>query len=136
MWKIKYLKKLNKKEYKTLVASTPLGEDYMREGVIKSKYRDDKSYLGVCLYNEKELIGWGMLDYFLSKGSEFTRTYIYVKTKFRRKKFGTKIIEKIKKINIKNGYKGIKVCPHDKASKKFFKNINITKEEVVRGYKY
>ena len=34
------------------------------------------------------------------------------------------------------GYKGIKVCPHDKVSKNFFKNINIKKEEVVKGYKY
>jgi GNAT superfamily N-acetyltransferase len=136
MWKIKYLKKINKKEYRTLVASTPLGDDYMREGVIKSKNRNEKSYLAICLYNEKELIGWSMLDYFLSKGSKFTRVYIYVKKKFRRKKFGTKIMKKAKEQNIKNGYKGIKVCPHDKTSKKFFKNINIKREEVVRGYKY
>jgi predicted acetyltransferase len=137
MWKIKYLKNLTSLERRTLVASTPLGEDYMREGVVKSKTRKEKSYLAVCLYNnKKELIGWSMLDYFLSKNSDFTRTYIYVKTKFRRKKFGTKIIEKTKKVNIKNGYKGIKVCPHDKVSKKFFKNINIKKEEVVRGYNY
>lgn len=136
MWKIKDLKKVNCQEYKTLVASTPLGEDYMREGVIKSKFRKNKSYFAVCLYNKKELIGWAMLDYFLSKNSKFTRTYVYVKKKFRRKKYGTKIIEKVKKVNNKMGYKGIKVCPHDKASKIFFKNINIKKEEVVRGYKY
>ena len=125
MWKIKDLKKLNKKEYRTLVAATPLGEDYMREGVIKSKNRKLKSYFAICLYNKKELIGWGMLDFFLSKGSKFTRTYIYVKTRYRRKKFGTKIIEKTKEVNKKLGLKGIKVCPHDKISKKFFKNINI-----------
>jgi GNAT superfamily N-acetyltransferase len=135
MWKIKDLKKASKKEYRTLVASTPLGDDYMREGVIKSKDRIKNSYIAICLYDKKQLIGWSMLDLFLSKGSKHTRTYIYVKKKFRRKKYGTKILEKAKKVNLDMGYRGIKVCPHNKESKKFFKNINIQKEEVVRGYK-
>lgn len=136
MWKIKDIKNLSKKEYRTLVAATPLGEDYMREGVIKSKKRKHKNYLAICLYNKKELIGWAMLDFFLSKDSKFIRTYIYVKTKFRRKGYGKKIIEKTKIINKKMKNKGIKVCPHNKASLKFFKKINIKKEEVVKGYKY
>lgn len=136
MWKIKDVKNLNKKEYKTLVAATPLGEDYMREGVILAKKRKKRSYLAVCLYKEKELIGWAMLDFFLSKNSKFIRTYVYVKTKYRRKGYGKKIIEKTKEINIKIGNKGIKVCPHNKSSLKFFKKIKISKEEVVRGYKY
>lgn len=136
MWKIKDLKNTSKKEYRTLVASTPVGEDYMREGVIKSKIRKKNSYIAICLYNKKELIGWSMLDLFLSKGSKNTRTYIYVKKKFRRKGYGAKIISMTKKVNLKMGYAGIKVSPHDRASKKFFKNIDIKKEEVVRGYKY
>lgn len=136
MWKIKDLKNTSKKEYRTLVASTPVGEDYMREGVIKSKIRKKNSYIAICLYNKKELIGWSMLDLFLSKGSKNTRTYIYVKKKFRRKGYGAKIISMAKKVNLEMGYTGIKVSPHDRASKKFFKNINIKKEEVVRGYKY
>ena len=136
MWKIKDLKKVSKKEYKVLVAATPLGDDYMREGVIKSKERKTNSYISICLYNKKELIGWSMLDLFLSKGSKNTRTYIYVKKKFRRKGYGTQILDKAKKENLKRGYEKIRVCPHDKASKNFFKNINIRKEEIVRGYKY
>jgi len=88
------------------------------------------------LYDKKKLIGWSMLDFFLSKNSNSVRTYIYVKTKYRRKKFGTTILEKAKKTaEIKFGKK-IKVIPHDKNSLKFFKAIKITKEEVVRGYNY
>jgi len=134
-WVIKDLKNC-KKEYKTLLSSTPLGDDYMREGVILSKKRKKNSYFAVCLYDKKKLIGWSMLDFFLSKNSNSVRTYIYVKTKYRRKKFGTTILEKAKKTaEIKFGKK-IKVIPHDKNSLKFFKAIKITKEEVVRGYKY
>lgn len=136
MWKIKDIKKLNQKEHRTLVSSTPLGEDYMREGVIVAKKRKEKSYIGICLYNKKELIGWSMLDFFLSKQSKYIRTYIYVKTKYRKQGYGRKIIEKTKQVNEKMGNRGIKVCPYNKESSKFFKKINISKQEVVRGYKY
>lgn len=136
MWRIRDIKKINRKEHKILVAATPLGEDYMREGVILAKKRKEKSYIGICLYNKKELIGWSMLDFFLSKKSKYIRTYIYVKTKYRKMGYGKKIIKKTKEINKKMGNEGIKVCPHNKASLKFFKRININKKEVVRGYKY
>jgi len=49
-WVIKDLKNC-KKEYKTLLSSTPLGDDYMREGVILSKKRKKNSYFAVCLYD-------------------------------------------------------------------------------------
>lgn len=135
-WIIKDVKKCSPRLKRTLVASTPLGDDYMREGVILSKVRKDGSYLAIALFNKKELIGWAMLDFFLSKGSKNIRTYIYVKTKFRRKGFGTKILNKTKEFAIKLSCNGIKVCPHNRSSLKFFKNANIKKEEVVRGYKY
>ena len=134
-WVVKDLKNC-KKEYKTLVSSTPIGDDYMREGVILSKKRRNNNYFAVCLYNNKKLIGWSMLDFFLSKHSSSVRTYIYVKTKYRRKKFGTKILEKAKKIAQTKFGKKIKVIPHDKNSLTFFKATKIAKEEIVRGYKY
>lgn len=133
-WVIKDLKNC-KKIYRKLVAATPLGEDYMREGAILSKKRKNNSYLAVCLFDKNELIGWSMLDFFLSKDSHATRTYIYVKTKFRRKKFGTKILTKVKKVAAQLNKK-IKVIPHNRASLKFFKSNKIQKNEIVRGYKY
>lgn len=133
-WIIEDIKYSSPKHKKIFVAATPLGEDYMREGVILSKKRKEKNYFCVALF-DKELIGWAMLDFFLSKNSNHVRTYIYVKTKFRRKGYGTKIINKAKSY-AKNFCKGIKVCPHNKASLKFFKKANIKKEEVVKGYKY
>lgn len=135
-WLIKDVKKCSAILKKTLVSSTPIGDDYMREGVILSKKRKEKSYFAVCLFDNKELIGWAMLDFFLSKQSKNIRTYIYVKTKFRRKGYGTKIINKSREVVKKMSYNGIKVCPHNKSSLKFFKKVNIKKEEVVKGYKY
>lgn len=135
-WIIKDVKKCSKQLKRIFVASTPLGEDYMREAVILSKKRKEKSYIGVALFNNKELIGWAMLDFFLSKNSKNIRTYIYVKTKFRRKGYGTKIINKAREVSQKMSCNGIKVCPHNKSSLKFFKKANIKKEEIVRGYKY
>jgi GNAT superfamily N-acetyltransferase len=125
--------------YRTFVASTPLGDDYMREGVKLCRKRKIKSYIAVALFENisKDLIGWAMLDIFLSKHSKNVRTYIYVKTKYRRKGYGTRILQKAKEVAKKRyKYKGIKVCPHTKSSLKFFKKANITKEEIVRGYKY
>lgn len=135
-WLIKDIKKCSCYLRKIFVASTPLGDDYMREGVILSKKRKKNNYIAVSLFNEKELIGWAMLDIFLSKQSKNIRTYIYVKTKFRRKGYGTKILEKAKNVSKKLSFSGIKVCPHNKSSLKFFKKANIKKDEVVRGYKY
>lgn len=135
-WLIKDLKKCSREELRIFVASTPLGDDYMREGVILSKKRKNKNYVAVALFNEKELIGWSMLDFFLSKSSKKVRTYIYVKTKFRRKGFGRKILNKAREVSLKYSCEGIKVCPYNKSSLRFFKKVNIKKEEVVRGYKY
>jgi GNAT superfamily N-acetyltransferase len=135
-WIIRDVKKCSARLRKIFVAATPLGEDYMREAVILSKKRKENSYIAVALFNEKELIGWAMLDYFLSKGSKNIRTYIYVKTKFRRKGYGTKILNKARDVSKENNCNGIKVCPHTKSSLRFFKKANIKKEEVVRGYKY
>lgn len=134
-WILKDLKNCIK-EYKTLVASTPIGEDYMREGVILSKKRKKNNYFAVCLYENKKLIGWSMLDFFLSKNSRSVRIYIYVKAKYRRKKFGTIILKKTKEIAESKFNKKIKVIPHDENSLNFFKAVKISKEEVVRGYKY
>jgi L-amino acid N-acyltransferase YncA len=135
-WMIRDVKNCSAKIRKIFVAATPLGEDYMREAVILSKKRKENNYIAVALFNKKELIGWAMLDYFLSKGSKNIRTYIYVKTKFRRKGYGTKILSKVKDVSKKMNCDGIKVCPHTKSSLIFFKKANIKKEEVVRGYKY
>jgi len=135
-WIIKDIKKCSNHLKKIFVASTPLGEDYMREGVMLSKKRKEKSYIAVALFDKNKLIGWAMLDFFLSKSSKNIRTYIYVKTKFRRKGFGTKILNKAKDVSLKLSYNGIKVCPHNKSSLKFFKKANIKKEEIVRGYRY
>jgi GNAT superfamily N-acetyltransferase len=134
-WLIEDLKTTNLR--RTFVAATPLGDDYMREGVKLCRKR--KSYIAVALFKSlgKDLIGWAMLDIFLSKQSKSVRTYIYVKTKYRRKGYGTRILQKAKEVAKKRyKYKGIKVCPHTKSSLKFFKKANVTKEEVVRGYKY
>jgi len=129
-----------KNHHRTFVASTPLGDDYMREGVKLCRKRKRKSYIAVALFDDprgKNLIGWAMLDIFLSKHSKNVRTYIYVKTKYRRKGYGTRILQKAKEVSKKRyKYKGIKVCPHNKSSLKFFKKANIKKEEVVRGYRY
>ena len=57
------------------------------------------------------------------------------KKKFRRKKFGTKILTKVKKVAAQLNKK-IKVIPHNRASLKFFKSNKIQKNEIVRGYKY
>lgn len=135
-WIVKDLKNCSSKLKRIFVASTPLGEDYMREAVILSKKRKKGNYTAIALFNKKELIGWAMFDFFLSKQSKKIRTYIYVKTKFRRKGYGTKILNKAKEISKKLSYEGIKVCPHTKSSLKFFKKANIKKEEIVRGYKY
>lgn len=136
-WLIRDLKTTN--HHRTFVAATPLGDDYMREGVKLCRKRKRKSYIAVALFKNigKDLIGWAMLDIFLSKQSKSVRTYIYVKTKYRRKGYGTIILQKAKEVAKKRyKYKGIKVCPHTKSSLKFFKKANVTKEEVVRGYKY
>jgi GNAT superfamily N-acetyltransferase len=135
-WIIRDVKKCSLRLRRIFVAATPLGEDYMREAVILSKKRKENNYIAVALFNEKELVGWAMLDYFLSKGSKNIRTYIYVKTRFRRKGYGTKILNRARDVSIKMNCDGIKVCPHTKSSLKFFKKANIKKEEVVRGYKY
>lgn len=134
-WIIRDLKFVSKKYRKIYLSSTPLGDDYMREGVLLSKKRKRKNYYSIALF-DKELIGWAMLDFFLSKNSKSIRTYIYVKTKYRRKGYGTKIINKAKQVIKKFNCEGIKVCPHDKSSAKFFRSLNITKNEIVRGYKY
>lgn len=135
-WIVRDVKKCSLKLRRIFVAATPLGEDYMREAVVLSKKRKENSYTAVALFNEKELIGWSLLDHFLSKKSKNVRTYIYVKTKFRRKGYGTKILNKAKDVSKKFNCNGIKVCPHTKSSLKFFKKANIKKEEIVRGYKY
>lgn len=133
---IKDVKKCKPNIKKILLEATPLGEDYMREAVLLSDKRKENSYIAISLFNEKELIGWAMLDYFLSKGSKNIRTYIYVKTNFRRKGYGTKILNKTKTVVKNFNSDGIKVCPHTKSSLKFFKKANIKKEEIVRGYNY
>lgn len=134
-WYFKDLKFASNRHKRMFVASTPLGEDYMREGVVLSKNRKEKNYYAIALFNNKELVGWAMLDFFLSRKSKQVRTYIYVKTKYRRKGYGTKIINRAKKY-AENFCDGIKVCPHTRASKLFFKKANINKKEIVKGYKY
>ena len=95
-----------KNYHRTFVASTPLGDDYMREGVKLCRKRKRKSYIAVALLDDQNLIGWAMLDIFLSKHSKNVRTYIYVKTKYRRKGYGTRILQKAKEV-AKKRYKYI-----------------------------
>ena len=134
-WYFKDLKHISNKYRRIFVAATPLGEDYMREGVILSKKRKEKNYYAIALFNKEKLVGWAMLDFFLSKNSKYVRTYIYVKTKHRRKGYGTKIITYAKK-QAEKLCSGIRVCPHTKNSRLFFKKANISRKEVVKGYKY
>jgi GNAT superfamily N-acetyltransferase len=132
-WLIEDLVKLTPDLRELLAVATPTWKnDYMHDAMKVCMKRKPGSYLAIALFNKNVLIGWAMLDFFLS-GTKSIRTYIYVETKFRRKGYGTKILDKTKEI-IKEKGKEIRVLPHDKTSRKFYKHSNIDKKEIVRGY--
>lgn len=134
-WLVKDMARLSAGTRRFLTAATPLGKDYMREGAELSGERPPGSYHAVVLYSGSHIVGWSMLDFALSRNSRAVRTYIYVKPRYRRNGFGTEILQKAREAARRRG-RPIKVCPHTKCSRKFFQSVGITKQEVVRGYRY
>jgi GNAT superfamily N-acetyltransferase len=132
-WLIKDLAKVHPITRKYLTDATPPGGDYMRIGAKQSARRNSGNYIAIALFSDKHLIGWAMLDFFLSKNSPSVRTYIFVKPKYRRKGYGTKIMRKAREAAKRRG-KNIRVCPWSKPSRKFFTSVNITKSEIAPGF--
>jgi GNAT superfamily N-acetyltransferase len=133
-WLIKDITKVHPTTRRYLLAATPTyKDDYMREAMGRHACFGD--YLAVALFSGKNLIGWAMLDFFLSGQCwpPAVRTYIYVKEKYRRNGYGSMILQKAREVAKRRG-REIRVCPHDKRSKKFFQAFNITNDQVVRGY--
>lgn len=131
-WIIKDPATLSLSRWQLLIAATPTWKnDYMRDGIRQCRKHGKNQYLAICLF-DKELIGWAMLDFRLS-GEKSVRHYIYVKTKYRRKGYGTIIFNKAKEIAASMD-REIRVLPHDKRSKRFYKKAQIEKHQVVRGY--
>lgn len=132
-WVIKDPVLISRQFQRHLLAATPLWRgDYMREAMRDIRRSDIGDYLAICLFKDANLIGWSMLD-FSNSAEKSVWTYIYVRTRYRRKGFGKKILNRAKKLIEKMGKK-IRVCPHDRRSKNFFKKVGIRKCEVVYGY--
>ena len=135
-WFTKDLLKVSKETRRMFARHTPPGEDYMREGCQLSVNRREGSYIAVALFGDDNLlVGWAMLDFCLSRSPKSVRVYIFVRPKFRRQGFGTKILHKAKQKAAMMG-RTIRVCPHNKTATKFFKSFRISRSEVVPGYTY
>ena len=91
------------------------------------------NYIVIALFVSNRLVGWAMLDFVLSQQSSMLRCYIYVKEQYRRKGYGTLILQKTRLAAKRRG-RGIRVCPWDVRSRKFFQSVNVTKNEVAQGY--
>jgi GNAT superfamily N-acetyltransferase len=133
IWKIKDFLEFETNSQKNLTKTSPERNDYMREACLIAYKRKKGSYIAIALYKQKTLIGWAMLDFFLSRNSTGVRTYIYVKPIYRRNGYGSKILQKAKETAKKMG-RTIRVIPHNKISTKFFNYVKIDKSEVVKGY--
>jgi GNAT superfamily N-acetyltransferase len=133
-WKIKDFIELHPQTQKNLAKTTPWWHgDYMQDACQFAHERPKGSYIVVAGYKGNTLVGWAMLDFFLSR-SVGVRTYIYVKPKYRRNGYGSEILKKAKEKAKKMG-RIIKVLPHNKTSTQFFKSMKINKSEVCHGYK-
>lgn len=129
-WIIKDPFMVNLSTRRKLFGATPTWKnDYMREAMQICKRG---KYLAIALFKGSTLIGWAMLDFRLSRHKS-VRTYVYVKSKFRRRGYGKKIIAKANSLILKMG-RTISVLPHDPTSRSFFKAIGITKQQVARNY--
>lgn len=133
-WLIRDPARMSHRRQRHLLAATPTWKgDYMREAMRQVNDHGPGNYLAVILYDHLELIGWAMLDFRLST-QRSVRTYVYVRTKYRRRGHGTKIVERARKL-IEGMGKDIRVLPHDRRSKRFFKKIGMRKRQVAYGYK-
>lgn len=131
---IRDLVKVTPEIRRRLIDTTPMWlGDFMRAGAKHSVKSGPGKYLAIALFAGNRLIGWAMLDFLLSQDSPFVRTYVFVKERHRRKGYGTLIMQKAKQVAKRRG-RGIRVCPHDRPSRKFFQSVSITKQEVVPGY--
>lgn len=116
-----------------LLAATPTWKgDLMREAMLHLREHGPDNYFAVALFNGKELIGWSMLDYRLSTDRS-VKTYIYVRTKYRRKGYGTRILTRARKVIEAMG-KDIRVLPHDRRSQQFYRKLGMRKRQVAYGY--
>lgn len=137
-WLIKDLAKINIQTQKQLAAATPNWsqyEDWMRlsaQRAAKGKTKPGQ-HIAIALFVDEALVGWAMCDFMLSKNSKKVRTYVYVKRLHRRNGYGTFILKKAREVAKRRG-KGIRVCPHDTCSKKFFQSVNISSTEIAPGY--
>ena len=135
-WVVNDLKKIGRDHRQCLRRHTPSWHDaldFMREACMVADTRKDGSYIAITLYKRYELIGWALLDFYLSGRSKGVRTYVYVRPMHRRCGYGTQILEKAK-AKAKRMGRTIRVCPHDNRSTKFFKACKVMKSEVVPGY--
>jgi GNAT superfamily N-acetyltransferase len=130
---IKDLAKVTPAMRSRLTDATPVGDDFMRAGAKYSSKSGPGKFLAIALFAGNQLIGWSMLDFMLSQDSPLVRTYIFVKTRHRRKGYGTLIMQKAKQVAKRRG-RGIRVCPYNKSSRKFFQSVRISKSEVAPGY--
>jgi GNAT superfamily N-acetyltransferase len=136
-WLIKDIAKMDVGIRRMLRSATPNwrdAEDYMRVAARES-VTDPKSgkYIAIALFRNQKLIGWAMCDLWLSQCSKKMRIYLYVKRQYRHMGFGTLLFRKAKEVAKRRG-KGVRVCPHNKESRGFFRAIRITKEDVAPGY--
>ena len=132
-WMIKDLSKVHPTTRKYLTAATPRPFDFMREAAEHVMERKPGSYVAIALYSGHHLLGWAMLDFWLSNGSRLVRTYVFVKPRLRRNGYGTMLIATARKVAKRRG-RGIRVLPYNKTSRCFFRAVNIKKSEVGPGY--
>ena len=132
-WVIKDYSKLHHITRKYLCDATPNDkDDYMRAAASKSNPRSG-DYLAIAMFSGRNLIGWAMLDFVLSKSSPCLRVYVFVKPQYRRRGYGTLIMKKAREA-AKRRDRDIRVCPWNHRSKKFFQAVKVTREEVAPGY--
>lgn len=108
----------------------PYGELY--PNLLLRQNMDDSS-ARVCLVKQRgKIIGWGLLHYYRSPDfygllrplkTLHPMIQLYVKTEYRRKGYGTKIINRLKKYAAKKVY----IFPHDSKSLALYKKVKDSK---------
>lgn len=132
-WIVRDLDKVHPVTRRCLTNTTPNDNaDYMRKGAVECVKHPGK-FVAIALYSGRNLLGWGMLDLYLSHNSPLIRTYLYVKKQHRRHGYGTMILKRCREAARRRG-RGIRVCPHTKSNRKFFHAAKVAQAEVAPGF--